>query len=277
MKIHNFNIKEEDKTHDCVLIERDNAVQYIFPFEVIYDENGSKAKMLEFKKRGSEHIVNPMGFIVDRISRLRDYNTSFTHVIFGDDEAEINENYIQQRKTRDTLFVDGIELKEGGSIHVDFRDKEGNVTHSETISHLKGTQVAQQSVHPHGVFRHLIFDVGQTPKKVDENGNPRFTKNPSINKFVVSNGIYEEDVIKGFSKAFNSYSPILVAIAKEMEKKGIDRIYLELLIEPWGKSFSPTTYLAGGDFNYISKRNVQLIECQCPRYTVTVKSILDFK
>ncbi|TOJ26316.1 hypothetical protein CGI42_28225, partial [Vibrio parahaemolyticus] len=88
------------------------------------------------------------------------------------------------------------------------------------------------------------------------------------------NGIYEEDVIKGFSKAFNSYSPILVAIAKEMEKKGIDRIYLELLIEPWGKSFSPTTYLAGGDFNYISKRNVQLIECQCPRHTVTVKSIL---
>ncbi len=23
MKIHNFNIKEEDKTHDCVLIERE--------------------------------------------------------------------------------------------------------------------------------------------------------------------------------------------------------------------------------------------------------------
>ncbi|MBC5853180.1 hypothetical protein [Vibrio metschnikovii] len=62
----------------------------------------------------------------------------------------------------------------------------------------------------------MIFDVGQTPKKVDENGNPRFTKNPSINKFVMSNGIYEEDVIKGFSKAFNSYSPILVAIAKEI-------------------------------------------------------------
>ncbi|EQM48225.1 hypothetical protein D051_0854 [Vibrio parahaemolyticus VPCR-2010] len=277
MKVHNFNIKEEDKVHDCVLIERDDAVQYIFPFEVIYDENGSKAKMLEFKKHGSDHIVNPMGFIVDRISRLRDYNKSFTHVIVGDDEAKINENYIQERKTRDVLFVDGIELEEGGSVQVVFRDKDGNVTRSEAISHLKGTHVAKQNAHPHGVFRHLIFDLGQIPKKVDDNGNPRFTKNPSINKFLMSNGIYKEDVIEGISQVLNCHFPILVAIAKEMEMKGIDRIYLELIIEPWGKGFSPTNYLALGDFNYISQKNVKFIECQSPGHTVTVKSILDFE
>lgn len=277
MKIHNFIIKREDKTHDCVLIERDDAVQYVFPFEVIYDEKGSKAKMLEFKKHGPDYIVNPMGFIVDRISRLRDYNKSLTHVIFGDDEAEIHENYIQKRKTRDALFVDGIELKEGGSIHVDFRDKDGNVTHSETISHLEGTQVAQKNAYPHGVFRRMDFDVAQIPKKVDENGNPRFTKNPSINEALISNRVYQKELIKGFSEALNNYSPVLVAVAREMENKGIDRIYLELIIEPWGNGFSPTTYLASGDFNFISKRNIKLIECQCPRHTVTVKSILDFK
>ncbi|MFS1428804.1 hypothetical protein LMH73_017080 [Vibrio splendidus] len=229
MSIETIEFTLNDKKgipHEIIVIERNEKVKFVFPFDVRLCKDGSKSLVLDYMVEGK--VKNLAGLIVDRMHRLSEFNHSFESIVINDRKHVLDVEYNEKKKHRDAVFLDGYEIKQGYNVRFVIEDN-----HQQSVKELKFDydsikKMASGEQEVCAMLASASMAIGKIPVKLDERGLPLYTKNTTTNSFLYANG-FVNDEHKGVITAINNHLDKVLAIAAESKCKGVNFISLDVL------------------------------------------------
>lgn len=221
MKPISLELELSDRTKPTVVvIPNGNSMKFMSEVPLKYRK--SEKPSISYTFETDKKILNPVGYAIDRINRMVEFNPSIKAIIIDNTRHEMTDDYITPTNLEDIHFINGYPLSDGETVVVSVLSAEGFSVHDYERSY---SDIVSGNLPP---LEHKKISV---PVKKDENGNPRFTRNLKINEILFKSGIGHCSALREFTECLNNNKPQVVSLANLAKSRGMESINGDMLLE----------------------------------------------